>query len=84
MSTGYSALERELLSAIGALRLVAVSYLSTAPAGVSQFSGTVPSGCTFWRLASTGNGFYTVPSDHLNCPVGSYTHAIDLPAGRAV
>ena len=83
MSTGYSALERELLSAIGPLRLVAVSYLSTAPAGVSQFSGTVPSGCTFWRLASTGNGFYTVPSDHFNCPVGSYTHAIDLPAGRA-
>jgi len=83
MSTDYAALERELLSAIGPLRLVAVSYLSTAPAGVSQFSGTVPSGCTFWRLASTGNGFYTVPSDHLNCPIGSYTHAIDLPAGRA-
>ena len=83
MLTGYSALERELLSAIGPLRLVAVSYLSTAPAGVSQFSGTVPAGCTFWRLASTGNGFYTVPSDHFNCPVGSYTHAIDLPAGRA-
>ena len=82
MSTGYSALERELLS-VGPLRLVAVSYLSTAPAGVSQFSGTVPAGCTFWRLASTGNGFYTVPSDHFNCPVGSYTHAIDLPAGRA-
>ena len=82
MSTDCSAIEHELLSA-GPLRLVAVSYLSTAPAGVSQFSGTVPSGCTFWRLASTGNGFYTVPSDHLNCPVGSYTHAIDLPAGRA-
>ena len=83
MSTGSSALERELLSAIGPLRLVAVSYLSTAPAGVSQFAGTVPSGCSFWRLASTGDGFYTVPRDHFNCPVGSYTHAIDLPAGRA-
>ncbi len=32
--------------------------------------------------AASGNGFYTVPGDHLNCPIGSYTHAIDLPAGR--
>ena len=24
-----------------------------------------------------------MPGDHLNCPVGSYTHAIDLPADRA-
>jgi Uncharacterised ArCR, COG2043 len=83
MSTDYSAVEHEILAAVGPLRLVAVSYLSTAPVGVSQFSGTVPSGCTFWRLASTGNGFYTVPSDHLNCPLGCYTHAIALPAGRA-
>lgn len=83
MSTDYSALERDLLSAIGPLGLIAVSYLSAAPAGVTQFSGTAPSGCTFWSLAATGNGFYTVPGDHLNCPIGSYTHAIDLPAARA-
>lgn len=25
----------------------------------------------------------TVPADHLNCPIGAYTHAIDLPADRA-
>ena len=24
-----------------------------------------------------------MPGDHLNCPVGSYTHAIDLPPDRA-
>ncbi len=24
-----------------------------------------------------------MPGDHLNCPIGSYTHAIDLPAARA-
>ena len=23
-----------------------------------------------------------MPGDHLNCPIGSYTHAIDWPAGR--
>jgi uncharacterized protein (DUF169 family) len=62
---------------------VAVSYLDAPPAGVVKFSGTVPSGCTFWRLAAEGRSFYTVPSDFYNCPIGSYTHAIDLPADRA-
>jgi uncharacterized protein (DUF169 family) len=81
--TNYSALEDALVSALGPLRLIAVSYLSAAPAGVEKFSGTVPSGCSFWSLAASGGGFYTVPDDHLNCPVGSYTHAIDLPADRA-
>ena len=83
MSTDYSRFEGELLSAIGPARLIAVSYLSAPPAGVEKFSGSVPSGCTFWRLAAPGNGFYTVPGDHLNCPVGSYTHGIERPADRA-
>lgn len=83
MSLSYAALEREILSAIGPVRLVAVSYLSAAPGGIAKFSGTVPSGCTFWRLATTGDGFYTVPGDHLNCPIGSYTHGINLPPERA-
>jgi uncharacterized protein (DUF169 family) len=82
MPADYANLEAALLSAAGPLRLIAVSYLSTAPQGVEQFSGTVPSGCTFWSLAASGTGFYTVPGDHLNCPIGSYTHAIDRPAGR--
>ena len=83
MSSDYSAIAGALASAVGPLRLIAVSYLSAAPHGVPKFSGTVPSGCTFWHLAATGDGFYTVPGDHLNCPIGSYTHGIDLPAERA-
>jgi uncharacterized protein (DUF169 family) len=83
MITDYSALEGALVSALGPLRLIAVSYLSTVPPGVEKFSGVTPSGCTFWTLAATGDGFYTVPGDHLNCPIGSYTHAIDLPPDRA-
>jgi len=27
--------------------------------------------------------FYTVPADHHNCPIGSYTHNIPLPPERA-
>ena len=82
MTSDYSALEGALVSALGPLRLIAVSYLSAAPSGVEKFSGIVPSSCTFWNLAATGDGFYTVPGDHWNCPIGSYTQAIDLPPDR--
>jgi uncharacterized protein (DUF169 family) len=83
MSTDSSVFSDAIIASAGPLRLIAVSFLSVAPPGVPQFSGTVPSGCTFWNLALAGDGFYTVPGDHLNCPIGSYTHAIDLPAARA-
>lgn len=43
----------------------------------------MPSGCSFWRLASDGRVFFTVPGDHYNCPIGSYTHNIPLPVDRA-
>jgi len=63
-------------------RPVAISFLDTPPAGVEKFSGLVPSGCTFWKLAGDGRRFYTVPSDHFNCPIGSHTHSIALPDTR--
>src|SRR6476646_7050656 len=81
--TSWAHASAQLREAFGDLRPVAVSYLDAPPAGVEKFSGTVPSGCTFWRLAAEGRSFYTVPSDFYNCPIGSFTHAIDLPADRA-
>jgi uncharacterized protein (DUF169 family) len=63
-------------------RPVAVTFLDAEPAGVAKFSGTEPAGCSFWRLASAGQTFYTVPADHFNCAVGSYTHNIQLPPDR--
>ena len=63
-------------------RPVAISFADTAPAGTPALKGTQPSGCSFWRLAAEGGAFYTVPSDHLNRPVGSYTHNIALPPER--
>jgi uncharacterized protein (DUF169 family) len=63
-------------------RPVSVTILDCEPAGIPKFAGTEPSGCSFWRLAADGKSFYTVPSDHFNCPVGSYTHRIDLPEQR--
>lgn len=64
-------------------RPVAVAFLASAPVGVPKFTGSEPSGCSFWRLAAEGRTFYTVPSDHFNCAVGSYTHGIDLSPERA-
>jgi uncharacterized protein (DUF169 family) len=63
-------------------RPVAVSFVAEAPPGVPKFSGTEPAGCSFWRLAANGRTFYTLPEDHYNCAVGSYTHNIQLPPER--
>jgi uncharacterized protein (DUF169 family) len=80
----YATLEQRIKKALGLTkRPVAVKFQETAPAGVEQFVGTEPSGCSFWRLAAAGRTFYTVPGDHYNCPIGSYTHNISLPPERA-
>jgi uncharacterized protein (DUF169 family) len=83
MST-YSQLEQQLTSDLGLTRRpIAIAIRETPPAGVTKFTGTAPAGCSFWRLASEGRAFYTVPSDHYNCAIGSYTHNIPLPPERA-
>jgi uncharacterized protein (DUF169 family) len=79
----YCAMEDRIAEALGLeKRAVAVKFLDTAPAAIEEFAGTEPSGCSFWRLAAAGRTFYTVPSDHYNCPIGSYTHNISLPPER--
>src|SRR5262250_429626 len=80
----YRAVEQQLTGALSLTRRpVAVAFRSSAPPGVSKFGGIEPSGCSFWRLAAAERTFYTVPADHHNCPIGSYTHNIPLPAERA-
>jgi uncharacterized protein (DUF169 family) len=80
----YRSLEHRLKDALGFQRRpVAVAFLDELPVGVPRFQGTMPSGCSFWRLAEAGRSFYTVPNDHYNCPIGSYTHNISLPEDRA-
>jgi uncharacterized protein (DUF169 family) len=80
----YRAIEQGMMKSLGLQkRPVAVKFLDAPPAGIEKFEGTEPSGCSFWRLAAQGRTFYTVPSDHYNCPIGSYTHNIPLPPERA-
>ena len=80
----YGALERTLTDALQLTRRpVAVAFRDEPPHGVARLGGSQPSGCTFWSLAAAGQSFYTAPEDHYNCPIGSYTHHIDLPKDRA-
>jgi len=82
--TDYRSIEQQLTESLHLERRpVAVTFQENPPAGVPKFAGTMPSGCSFWRLAAEGRTFYTVPSDHYNCPIGSYTHNIALPEERA-
>jgi uncharacterized protein (DUF169 family) len=67
---------------------VAITFCESAPEGVRKFAGSVPSGCSFWRVAAMappGRGaFYTVAADHQNCPIGAHTHNIPHADGGAM
>jgi uncharacterized protein (DUF169 family) len=62
---------------------VAIAFRPSAPAGVSRVTQAGPAGCAYWRLAAEGHVFYTEAADHHNCPVGSFTHGVELPPERA-
>ncbi|MGH7347407.1 MAG: hypothetical protein ACREK4_21050, partial [Candidatus Rokuibacteriota bacterium] len=65
--TDYRSIERQLTGALAlARRPVAVAFRPSPPPGVPKFSGSEPSGCSFWRLAAADRAFYTVPADHHN------------------
>lgn len=81
--SNYAELERILTSSLQLTRRpVAIAFRDRAPDGVRKLQSTQPSGCSFWSLAASGAPFYTEPADHYNCPIGSYTHNIPLPADR--
>jgi len=81
--TDHKGIQTRLMSSLQLDRPpVAIAFRDEAPAGVDRLAGPQPSGCSFWRLAADGRTFYTVPEDHYNCPIGSYTHNIQLPVTR--
>ncbi|MBI3823383.1 MAG: DUF169 domain-containing protein [Planctomycetes bacterium] len=61
---------------------VAVAFLAKAPANVPRASAAGPSSCTYWKRAAEGQTFYTEAADQLNCPIGAYTHGVDMPAAQ--
>jgi uncharacterized protein (DUF169 family) len=77
----------ETLSSFGKLELahspVAVAFLDAPPAGMSHVAHVEAAGCGYWKRASQGHTFYTTSDDHLNCPVGAFTHGVTLPPETA-
>jgi len=57
---------------------VAVSFRDKAPDGIPHVDSAGPSSCSYWKLAAEGRTFYTQAADHDNCPIGAYTHGVDL------
>ena len=79
----FAELQATLTSALHLDRIpVAIAFRAQPPTGVQKLEGAQPSSCSFWQVAAEGRTFYTVPEDHYNCPIGSYTHNIPLPAAR--
>jgi uncharacterized protein (DUF169 family) len=61
---------------------VALAFQPSAPPHIPRVDNAGPSGCTYWKLAAEGEVFYTEASDHYNCPIGAYTHGIELPPAQ--
>jgi uncharacterized protein (DUF169 family) len=59
---------------------VAITFLASAPDGVSRIATSEPAGCGYWRRAAAGEVFFTEPADHKSCPVGAHTHHVELTA----
>jgi uncharacterized protein (DUF169 family) len=61
---------------------VAITFLAAAPTNVPRVSAAAPSSCTFWKRAAEGQTFYTEAADQWNCPIGAYTHGVDMPPAQ--
>src|SRR3954454_14978472 len=72
----------ETLSSIEKLQLiyapVAVAFLDAPPPGMAHVSQAEAAGCGYWKRAAEGQAFYTTAEDHMNCPVGAFTHGVTL------
>src|SRR5262245_43441462 len=61
---------------------VALTFQPEPPANLQRIAASGPSGCTYWKRAAEGQSFYTEAADHFNCPIGAYTHGVDLPPAQ--
>jgi uncharacterized protein (DUF169 family) len=62
--------------------VVAITFRASAPTDVPRVAAAGPSGCSYWKRAAEGQTFYTEAADHYNCPIGAYTHGIDMPPAQ--
>ena len=61
---------------------VAVAFLPAPPPGLTRVPRPDAASCAYWRQASEGRAFYTTADDHQNCPVGAFTHGVELSPAK--
>jgi uncharacterized protein (DUF169 family) len=84
MNLDYPSLARGLRTSLNLDSTpVAITFSLEPPASVSRVAAAAPAGCSYWKMAENGEVFYTAPEDHFGCPVGAFTHNVDLPAEKA-
>jgi len=62
---------------------ISITFTKERPSDIERIGEAAASGCTYWRLAAEGKVFYTEAADHYGCPIGSYTHAVELPSAQS-
>jgi len=62
---------------------VAISFMATPPYDLPRVSRPDPASCSYWKDASEGRAFYTTAEDHQNCPVGAFTHGVQLSPAKS-
>lgn len=85
---GWAALSQGLTEGLSlTVPPIAITFSAEPVEGVAEFQGAmadpapdgrtgrVPAGCVFWMKA-VDTTFNTVPEDHFNCSVGTYTHGL--------
>jgi uncharacterized protein (DUF169 family) len=88
MTTTPPQASRDLVDLLGlTVRPMGIQFVAEPPQDVPRFegqipppgadgrTGKVPAGCVFW-MHGTERTFSTLPEDHGNCSVGSYTHGL--------
>jgi uncharacterized protein (DUF169 family) len=78
-------MQAEQIQALLGLRRppVAITFQASPPPGVKRVEARAPSSCTYWKRAAEGETFYTEAPDHHGCPIGAYTHGVELTGGLA-
>ena len=62
---------------------VAVAFVDELPDGVERVEESALSGCSYWQQAAGGQVVATVSEDHFSCPIGAFTHGVELPEAEA-
>ena len=60
---------------------IGMAFVDGPPTGVGGADTSVPSACSFWRMAEQGV-FYASEEEHFNCPIGVMTMGFQIPTER--